>query len=98
MAIGSAADLVALERVGAVAKETLAALKRHIRVGVTTLELDRVAGAVFSRYGAKSAPAQVYGFPGTVLISVNDEVVHGVPGLRRLKQGDINKGTSSSST
>lgn len=91
MSIGSEADLVALARVGAVAKETLTALKRHVRVGVTTLELDRVAGAVFSRYGAKSAPAQVYGFPGTVLISVNDEVVHGVPGLRRLNQGDIVK-------
>lgn len=91
MSIGSEADLAALKRVGGVVKETLAALERHVRVGVTTLELDRVAQAVFARHGAKSAPAQVYGFPGTVLISVNDEVVHGVPGLRRLRQGDIVK-------
>lgn len=58
---------------------------------MTTLELDRVAQDVFASYGAKSAPAEVYGFPGTVLISVNDEVVHGVPGLRKLRQGDIVK-------
>ena len=91
MSIGSESDLAALKRVGRVARETLSALQRHTIVGVTTLELDRVAQAVFALYGAKSAPAQVYGFPGTVLISVNDELVHGVPGLRKLRQGDIVK-------
>lgn len=91
MSIGSEADLAALKRVGRVTIETLRALQRHVAVGVTTLELDRVAQAVFASYGAKSAPAQVYGFPGTVLISVNDELVHGVPELRKLRQGDIVK-------
>ena len=47
-----------------------------ISPGVTTVELDSVAAGVLSAHGARSAPALVYGFPGTVLISINDEVVH----------------------
>jgi methionyl aminopeptidase len=58
---------------------------------VTTSELDRLAAEIFAAHGARSAPALVYGFPGTVLISVNDEVVHGVPGSRRLRRGDVVK-------
>jgi methionyl aminopeptidase len=58
---------------------------------VTTGELDAVAARIFARHGARSAPAAVYGFPGTVLISVNDEIVHGIPGERRLQRGDLVK-------
>jgi hypothetical protein len=50
---------------------TLDALERHARPGVRTGELDRVAAGVFAAHGARSAPSLVYGFPGTVLISVN---------------------------
>src|SRR6185295_14448967 len=67
------------------------ALERHTRPGITTGELDRVAAALFSAHGARSAPSLVYGFPGTVLISINDEVVHGIPGARRLVPGDVLK-------
>ncbi len=56
---------------------------------MSTAELDQVAGDVFEAHGARSAPALVYGFPGTVLISVNDEVVHGIPGSRQLRSGDL---------
>jgi methionyl aminopeptidase len=70
---------------------TLDALERQARPGVSTGELDRVAAAVFAAHGARSAPSLVYGFPGTVLISINDEVVHGIPGSRRLEPGDIVK-------
>ena len=52
---------------------------------------DRIAARIFAQRGARSAPALVYGFPGTVLISVNDEIVHGVPGSRRLESGDLVK-------
>jgi methionyl aminopeptidase len=72
-------------------KQTLDALEESVRAGVSTAELDRVAAGVFAAHGARSAPALVYGFPGTVLISVNDEVVHGVPGARRLLAGDLVK-------
>lgn len=91
MSIDTEEDLAALKLVGRVVKETLAALERHAQVGVSTLELDQVAKTVFDLYGAKSAPTLVYSFPGTVLISVNDEIVHGIPGARRLAQGDIVK-------
>jgi methionyl aminopeptidase len=64
---------------------------RHVAAGVTTADLDAVAAAVFAAYEARSAPTLVYGFPGSALISVNDEVVHGLPGPRRLCRGDIVK-------
>ncbi len=91
MSIDSAADWAGLREVGRIVRRTLAALERHAKPGVTTAELDRVAAEIFARHGARSAPAIVYGFPGTVLISVNDEVVHGVPGPRRLARGDLVK-------
>jgi methionyl aminopeptidase len=91
MSIQSAADLKALRRAGRVAYETLEALEAHVRPGITTADLDAVAARVFKSHGARSAPAMVYGFPGTVLISVNDEVVHGIPGPRRLAPGDVVK-------
>jgi len=91
MSIESAADLRGMRTVGRITRQTLDALERHVRVGVSTADLDAVAEAVFASHGARSAPALVYGFPGSVLISINDEVVHGVPGPRRLKRGDLVK-------
>jgi methionyl aminopeptidase len=91
MSIESPADWKGLKRAGRVARLTLDALEAHVRPGVTTAELDAVAAALFTRHGARSAPALVYKFPGTVLISVNDEVVHGVPGPRALRAGDVVK-------
>jgi methionyl aminopeptidase len=91
VSIDTEEDVAALKQAGQVVKETLAALEQHVKVGVNTLELDGVAKRIFERYGARSAPTLVYGFPGTVLISVNDEVVHGIPGARQLRQGDIVK-------
>jgi methionyl aminopeptidase len=89
MSIESHTDLEGVTEAGRVTTETLDALARHVRPGVTTAELDDVAAAVLARNGARSAPAMVYGFPGTVLISVNDEIVHGIPGSRRLAPGDL---------
>jgi methionyl aminopeptidase len=91
MSIQSEADWKGLRRVAAVARETLDALEQQVRAGMTTGELDRIAALIFAKRGARSAPALVYGFPGTVLISVNDEIVHGVPGKRRLESGDLVK-------
>jgi methionyl aminopeptidase len=91
MSIQSSADRKALERAGRIVAETLDLLVRALRPGVTTAELDGLAAALFRRRGARSAPALVYGFPGTVLISVDDEIVHGVPGSRRLQNGDLVK-------
>jgi methionyl aminopeptidase len=91
MSIETEADWVGLREVGRVVRRTLDALAAEVRPGVTTADLDRVAAGMLARHGARSAPAMVYGFPGHVLISINDEVVHGVPGPRRIASGDIVK-------
>jgi methionyl aminopeptidase len=91
MSIGSTADWKGLREAGRVVRETLDVLEKMARPGVSTADLDRAAARIFSASGARSAPALVYGFPGTVLISVNDEIVHGVPGARRLRAGDVVK-------
>jgi methionyl aminopeptidase len=91
MSIESDHDWVGLREVGRITRLTLDALEANVRMGATTAELDEMAAAVVARHGARSAPALVYGFPRTVLISVNDEIVHGVPGPRRLAAGDLVK-------
>ena len=91
MCITSDADWRGLREVGRVVCLTLDTLETHARPGITTGELDRLALEIFESNDARSAPALTYGFPGTVLISVNDEIVHGIPGRRVLKRGDIVK-------
>ena len=91
MSIESAVDWKGLRRVGRLVDLTLQTLQDNVRVGITTRELDEIAARFIARHGGRSAPAIVYGFPGTVLISVNDEIVHGVPGDRRLEPGDVVK-------
>jgi methionyl aminopeptidase len=91
MSIESPGDLEAMRAVGRITRTILDALEKHVRAGVTTADLDRIAAAILAERGARSAPALVYGFPGHALISVNDEIVHGVPGLRRLERGDLVK-------
>jgi methionyl aminopeptidase len=91
MSIETNADWKGLRRAGAIVRETLDALEASVRAGITTQALDDLAAALVRRRGARSAPAITYGFPGTVLISVNDEVVHGIPGPRRLERGDVVK-------
>jgi methionyl aminopeptidase len=91
MSIETADDLAGLREAARVTRLTLDALEKNVGAGVSTAELDAVAARLFASCDARSAPALVYGFPGTVLISVNDEVVHGVPGPRRLEHGDLVK-------
>src|ERR671919_201669 len=91
MSIETDADLAGLREAGRITTETLNALQAATVEGVSTAELDAIAKAILTRNGARSAPALVYGFPGTVLISVNDEIVHGIPGPRRLERGDLVK-------
>jgi methionyl aminopeptidase len=91
MSIESDGDWAGLREVGRITRLTLDALEANVRAGVTTGELDTIAAAIVAQHGARSAPAIVYNFPRTVLISVNDEIVHGVPGARRLASGDLVK-------
>lgn len=91
MSVETPEELAALRAVGRVVAETLRAMRRAVQPGVRTRELDAVAGLVFRRAGARSGPQLDYGFPGVTCISVNDEAVHGVPGHRRLREGDLVK-------
>ncbi len=91
MSIESHADWEGLKQAADVARLTLDALTKQVRPGVTTGALDEAAAELFAAHGARSAPAFTYGFPRTVLISVNDEIVHGIPGARRIRTGDIVK-------
>ena len=91
MSIESERDWTGLNRVARVVRLTLDALEKEVRPGVTTAELNEIAAAVLAINGARSAPTLVYGFPGSALISINDEVVHGVPGPRQLEPGDVVK-------
>jgi methionyl aminopeptidase len=84
-------DLQGIRRAGRVVAAALAAMRAAVRPGATTADLDEVGARVLARSGARSAPRMVYGFPGITLISVNDEIVHGIPGDRRLRPGDVVK-------
>jgi methionyl aminopeptidase len=89
--IESDKDLAGLRRAGRVVALALREMKNALEPGMTTAELDAVGAAFYERYGARSAPRLVYGFPGVNLISVNDEAVHGVPGGRVMRAGDLVK-------
>lgn len=91
MSIKTAEELAGLKRVGSLVAHTLRTLRGHVRPGITTGELDARAAEIFDAHGATSAPMTTYGFPGSICISVNEEVVHGVPGPRRLQDGDLVK-------
>ncbi|HEX9688049.1 MAG TPA: type I methionyl aminopeptidase [Thermoanaerobaculia bacterium] len=82
-------ELARLEQASRVVLETLDMLEKAVEPGVTTEELDRIAAEEIRRRGAKPAFLHYRGFPKTICTSVNDEVVHGIPGKRSLKEGDI---------
>jgi methionyl aminopeptidase len=89
MSVDTPEQLEGLKRAGRVVAETLRILRAAVAPGVTTAELDDRAAGVFAAYGAHSGPVITYSYPGSVCISVDEEVVHGVPGQRRLKEGDL---------
>jgi len=89
--IESRSDLEGLQAVGRLVAQTLAAMREAVAVGTTTGALDEIGERVARRAGARSAPQQTYEFPGFNCISVNDEIVHGVPGARVLRAGDVVK-------
>jgi len=69
--------------------KTIAEVARHIKPGVTTLALDKIAEEFIRDHKAKPAFKGYHGFPATLCISVNEVVVHGIPGKRELKEGDL---------
>jgi methionyl aminopeptidase len=84
-------ELAGLRAAGRVVAQTIRELRRMVRPGVTTAELDAEAARIFRSHGARSGPRLDYDFPGTICISVGDEAVHGIPGPRRLRDGELVK-------
>jgi len=82
-------ELAYMRDAGRVVAETLAELTSAVSVGVTTRELDRLAEDYIVKAGARPAFKGLYGFPYSICTSVNEEVVHGFPSLRKLISGDI---------
>ncbi len=91
MTVRSDDELFALQRVGRVVARTLDVMEALVAAGVTTADLDAEAARVASAEGARSAPQLTYGFPGFTCISVNEQVVHGIPGPYVIQPGDIVK-------
>src|SRR5262245_37281538 len=91
MTIQSDKELEALRSVGRIVATVLNRLENEVRQGISTAELDQIAGRLLDALGARSAPRLVYGFPGHTCLSVNDEVIHGVPNSRPLATGDLVK-------
>jgi methionyl aminopeptidase len=91
MSIDSESDIEGLLLAGQVTRAVINAMKDAARPGVSTAELDEAGASVMRKMGARSAPKLVYNFPGASCISVNDEVVHGIPGKRKLQDGDVVK-------
>src|SRR5579863_5697456 len=91
MSIRSQAQLQKLRVIGRIVRRALDATAQAVRPGITTAELDAIGARVLAEHGAESAPPKVYGFPGALCISVNDEAIHGIPGSRAMEAGDLVK-------
>ena len=91
MSIKEPEELEGMRAAGAVVRQMIEAMTREVRVGITTAELDEVGAKVMHENGAQSAPILVYKFPGTNCISLNEEAVHGIPGSKVVREGDLVK-------
>jgi methionyl aminopeptidase len=89
MQLKSWSELQKMHRACTIVVETLEALAQAARPGVTTKELDTIARDRIVKAGARPAFLGYRDYPATLCISVNEEVVHGIPGKRKLKEGDV---------
>ena len=89
ISLKSKREIELMRDAGRIVAEVLAELRLHCRIGVTTRELDRIAEVKTIKAGAKPLFKGHKGFPGALCTSVNQQVVHGIPGSYELKEGDI---------
>jgi methionyl aminopeptidase len=87
--IKTAQEIAIMKEAGRIVAAVIAALTRAIAPGITTRELDALAVRELKRHGAAASFKGYRGFPASICVSVNDEVVHGIPGERVLQEGDI---------
>ena len=89
--IKNAAEIALMREAGRVNAEALAAVRELLQPGVTTKDLNAAAEEILRKHGAYS-PFKNYGsppFPGSICVSINEQLVHGIPGNRKLQEGDI---------
>lgn len=89
ISIKSEYEIELLKKAGEIVGNTHNYLKQFIKPGITTKELDKLAHDFIIESGATPSFLNLYGFPASVCISINEEVVHGIPSNRKLKDGDI---------
>ena len=87
--IKSVEEIQLMRRAGIVVGETLALLRESVKIGMRTIELDAIAEENIRKAGAIPSFKGYFGYPATICISINDEVVHGIPGERVIKDGDV---------
>ena len=87
--IKSSREIEQLRRPNAIVAEVLQRLRKAVVAGITTRELDQIAEEVILSMGAVPAFKGYRGFPASLCASINEQVVHGIPNQRRLKEGDI---------
>ncbi len=85
----SAEEVEIMRRAGRIVATVLEKLKEEVRPGIKTRSLDKIAERELKKLGARASFKGYMGYPASVCVSVNDEVVHGIPGDRMLKEGDI---------
>src|SRR3989344_5794486 len=83
------AEVASFRKGGAILRDCLAMLPPYVKPGITTQELDDLAEAFIRERGCLPAFKGYHGFPKTLCTSINEETVHGIPGPRALKNGDI---------
>jgi methionyl aminopeptidase len=87
--VKSPSEIAAMRRAGGVVASILKILSSEIKVGMTTRQLDEIAMRELERYGARPSFKGYRGFPAALCVSINNEVVHGIPGDRVIQEGDL---------
>lgn len=82
-------EIELMKKAGLIVGDTHNYLKKYIKPGITTKRLEKLAYDYIISRGATPSFYHLYGFPGAICISINEEVVHGIPSNRKLKEGDI---------
>ena len=91
MSIENQADLEGLKEAGRIVRLALDTMRAYVKPGISTSALNEIGAEVLAGNGARSAPMVVYGFPAEICISLNEEIVHGIPSERVIKAGDLVK-------
>ena len=87
--IKSASDIEKMDEAGRIVEETLNLLAKSAEIGMTTQELDDIAASYIKSRGAEASFLNYNGYPRSICTSINEQVVHGIPGKYRLKDGDV---------